>query len=216
MIRLHLGSVTDLLDGSGLGAALVHADPPWNYRSGGVFRGFEGGMAGAIEDHYTGLTDPEIADHVRRAAAHATPDAYMLLWCTWPKLAEWMAQDVKPWRYITGGSWHKTNGLGVGYHVRGDSEPWLLYGVGKPKPVGTLSNALASPRQEHSAKPAEWLGVAFRALMPPGATVFDLYAGLGTAAVGAQAAGMAYVGAEIDPERHGAALDRLRQGRMFC
>jgi hypothetical protein len=216
MIDLRRCGVESILDGPPLGAGLVHADPPWNYASGGVFRGFQGGNAGHIGDHYTGLTDPDIAAHIRHAASHARPDAYMLLWCTWPKLAEWMAQDVTPWRYLSGGSWHKTGGMGVGFHLRGDSEPWLLYALGKPRPVTRdLSNAVTSPRQEHSEKPAAWLETMIRALCPEDAPVFDLYAGLGPCAVAARDAGRSYVGAEIDPERHAQALRRLSQGTLW-
>jgi N6-adenosine-specific RNA methylase IME4 len=208
MIDLRRCGVESILDGPTLGAGLVHADPPWSYRRS---------QNGSADSHYDGLPEADIADHVRRSAAHAAPDTYLLLWCTWPKLAEWMTQDVAPWRYITGGSWHKTGGrgIGIGYHVRGDSEPWLLYGVGRPKPVGTLRNAFTAPRQEHSAKPVEWLGVAFRALMPAGSVVFDMYAGLGTAAIAARDAGRSYVGAEIDPERHAQALRRLSQTTLW-
>jgi N6-adenosine-specific RNA methylase IME4 len=217
MIDLRRCGVESILDGPALGAGLVHADPPWSYRSAGVPRGGPNNNGGNVAVHYDSLTDPDIAAHIRHAASHARPDAYMLLWCTWPKLAEWMGQDVTPWRYITGGSWHKTGMCsGIGYHVRGNSEPWLLYALGKPRPVTRdLSNAVTSPRQEHSEKPAAWLETMIRALCPEDGAVFDLYAGLGPCAVAARDAGRSYVGAEIDPERHAQALRRLSQGTLW-
>ena len=186
---------------------MVHADPPWPYD---IQRN------GAAAKHYDLLSVGGIAAHAAKSYAHATDAAYLLLWCTWPKLGEWMAQDVGRWRYVTGGSWHKTGRLGIGFHVRGDSEPWLLYVKGSPRPQRPLSNAVESPRQAHSVKPAAWLETAFRALSPPGGVVLDLYAGLGSAAVAARAAGLGYVGAEIDPQRHADAMAVLSQGRLWC
>ena len=191
------------------GADLVHADPPWVYRSGGVFRGWEEGQAGRVEDHYGVLTDTDIADHIAAAYECAADDAYLLLWCTWPKLGEWMAQDCGRWAYKTGGSWHKLGRIGVGFHVRGDSEPWLIYVKGKPRPLGTLSNAWSSYRQAHSEKPDRPLADAVASFCGSGGLVFDLYAGLGPAARACLSVGASYIGAEIDPERHRAALSRL-------
>ena len=184
------------------GARLVHIDPPWTYRSHGVFRGFEGGNAGAIEDHYAPLDLPAIVAHVAATFDAAAPDAYLLLWTTWPQLGEWMAASAAlPWRLVTGGSWHKTGRLGIGFHVRGDSEPWLLYVKGKPRPYGALSNAYASERQAHSEKPAAFLRLAIAALTQPGDLVLDVYAGRGPCGVAARQEGRRYVGIEVDHER---------------
>jgi N6-adenosine-specific RNA methylase IME4 len=184
------------------GAALVHADPPWFYKSGGVFRGLEGGNAGAIEDHYESIVDDAaISAHVAATFDAAAPDAYLFLWTTWPKLAEWMAVGAGPWRYVTGGCWHKVGRMGIGFHVRGDTEPWLLYVKGKPRPFGPLSNGYASERGAHSEKPAPYLRRVVEALTPPGALVLDVYAGRAPLGVACVEADRPYVGIELDPER---------------
>jgi DNA modification methylase len=48
-----------------------------------------------------------------------------------------------------------------------------------------------------------------RGWCPEDGRVLDLYAGLGSVARACALEGRAYVGAEIDPERHARALERL-------
>jgi len=59
-------------------------------------------------------------------------------------LRRWIGRGSSPafpWRYISGGSWHKTGGLGAGFHFRGDSEPFLLFGKGRPMPICLVCKA---------------------------------------------------------------------------
>jgi len=199
------------------GAAMIHADPPWRYRSAGVPRGTaalaEHYSAGAVGDHYDGLSDFDIARHVDAAFGCAAHNAYLVLWTTWPKLYEWVeefARHGKRWKYVTGGAWGKTDsGAGIGYHWRGNSEPVLIYKKGKPKPCATISNFCGHPRGEHSEKPLPMLEDMARAFCPPGGLVFDLYAGLGPMARACLSESRRYIGAEIDEERHRKALGLL-------
>jgi len=188
------------------GARLVMADPPWQYDNAAV--------QGNAEDEYGLLTMADIGAHLRAAYDSAADDAYLLCWCTWPKLEEWLTAGHEiGWRYKSGGSWHKTSGLGVGFHWRGDTEPLLLYVKGAPKPLGCARNGYGSPRQAHSEKPAEWLSALVEAFTEPDDLVLDLYAGLAPMARACLATGRRYLGAEIDPKRHTMAMARLwRQG----
>ena len=83
------------------GAAMVHADPPWSY--------FTAPTAGQnAGDHYDTITMQTIAAHVAALYACGTDDAHLVLWSTWPKLAEWMAASAAmPWAYVSGGAWAK-------------------------------------------------------------------------------------------------------------
>ena len=175
------------------GAALVHADPPWQYDNVAV--------CGNAADKYGLIDMATISAHVAATFDAAAPDAYLFLWTTWPKLAEWMAVGAGPWRYVTGGCWHKVGRMGIGFHVRGDTEPWLLYVKGKPRPFGPLSNGYASERGAHSEKPAPYLRRVVEALTPPDALVLDVYAGRAPLGVACVEADRSYVGIELDPER---------------
>jgi len=176
------------------GARLVHTDPPWTYEISG--------LRGHATNHYDTISMVQIAAHLTAAFDAAAPDAYLFLWSTWPKLVEWIgASAAMPWRHVTGGSWHKTDRMGIGFHVRGDSEPWLLYVKGKPRPFSALSNAYASARTEHSEKPIPFLRRMVSALTEPGDLVLDVYAGRGPCGVACRAEGRRYAGIEIDPER---------------
>jgi len=208
LLHVDADGLLDELLRSGTRAGLVHLDPPWTYTSTGAT------STGSAASHYGGLAVEQIAAHLRRCSELVEGDCYAVVWCTWPLLAEWMAADVGRWRYVTGGSWHKTGGRpGIGYHWRGNSEPILVYRIGRPKPVTSepISNALASERGAHSAKPIGHLAQIFRAWCRPGRPVVDLYAGLATAASACEIAGLDYVGAEPDPGRYAAARDRLAQ-----
>lgn len=183
---------------------LVHADPPWPYAN------FTSTVHGAAAGHYDTLTMEDIAAHVRQAYRVTADNTYCLVWCTFPKLAEWCACDAGEWRYITGGVWGKTNGLGVGFHVRGDAELWLLYAKGAPRPLTTQSNLMLDRRVGHSEKPQSALRALVSMATQPGGLVLDLYAGESASMARAcRATGRRYVGAEIDPARHARAINRL-------
>ena len=189
------------------GARIVHADPPWDYGGRENCRG-DGTRSGL---DYAVLGYADVLAHLDAAYDCAADDAYLLLWMTWPHLAPWLAASTGTrWRYLSGGCWAKTGGIGVGLHWRGDSEPLMLYGKGKPRPrLRNLRNTYVGPRTRHSEKPDTWLATIVTALAAPGEQVFDLYAGLGSMARACVASGRAYIGAEIDPARHAAAYASL-------
>ena len=204
-VRLVLGSAAEaraLVSG----AALVHADPPWTYD--------DTRTNGAAVDHYETIGMAEIAAHLDAAWDAAAPDSYLVCWCTWPKLAEWLAASSgMRWRYVTGGSWHKAGRIGIGTHVRGNDEPILLYVKGSPRPNLALRNSYVSERGRHSEKPVPFLRRIVDALARPDGRVLDLYAGLAPLARACRDAGREYVGIEIDPQRRADALALLAQHR---
>jgi N6-adenosine-specific RNA methylase IME4 len=203
--QLYQGSCTDLMATLAPGSvAFVHLDPPWDYDNDGVHA--------AARNHYDGLPVLVIASHMRAAYDLAADNAYCAVWCTFPKLQEWASLDTftTQWQYITGCAWGKTNGLGVGFHVRGDAEILLLYKKGQPKPQATTSNLWLAPRIGHSEKPQNALRALVSMATQEGDTVLDLYAGASASLARAcRALGRNYVGAEIDPARHAEALQRL-------
>ena len=188
------------------GAAMVHADPPWEYRNEG--------LEGAATGHYGLHGDAMIAHHLTALHACAADPAYLICWSTWPKLAEWMAASAAmPWAYVSGGAWAKVGRIGIGFHWRGDSEPVLLYRKGAPKAREAISNtrvdemtadqigAFASVRGKHSEKPIGFLRAMVRAFCPADGLVLDLYAGRSPLGVACVLENRPYVGIEIDPER---------------
>lgn len=210
MITIESTSARDLiLATSPESVAMVHADPPWEYRCGTSLRG-------AAQDHYDGMTILEIAADIEAAYSVAAKSAYLFVWCTFPKLSEWMgAHQSLPWEYLSGGAWGKrvTGNWGAGFHFRGDAEVLLLYRKGNPKPLaGARSNLWLSEREGHSKKPDVALHHFVEMGSRPGDTVLDLYAGeFGGLARTCRRLGRSYRGAELDAERAGRARDSLRQ-----
>ena len=102
-------------------------------------------------------------------SALAAPDAVLLLWATWPQLQEALrVVDAWGFEYVTGLPWVKIKGLpqfsldgsldikpqyGVGYWVRGCSEPLLIAKRGKASPPGNGWVGLLSENIRHSRKP---------------------------------------------------------------
>ena len=204
-IDLRCCDVADLL-GEVRGARLVHADPPWLYaREAGHANPETFGI-------FAGLTEPEIVEHLDRS--HDCIDTGRLVcWYTWPKAAEWRTAGMAGARWgteTTGGAWLKTGQVGVGYHWRGQTEPVAVFTKGATgRPTEAIINGHASKPGPHSEKPLWWLRAMVRAWTDPGDLVLDLYAGLAPMARACALEGRNYVGAEIDPERHRMALDRL-------
>jgi N6-adenosine-specific RNA methylase IME4 len=207
-LDLRLCDVADLFGDPALqgAATLIHADPPWLYD--------QAGANGNAQSHYVGLSCEQIAQHVDAAYDLALSDAYLLLWLTGPKLREWFAaaeaQGLR-WRQLSAGHWVKS-GIGVGQHWRGDGELLVLYKKGSAAPRHrSLSNTYRSDRtRDHSEKPQEWLRQLLEAFAPERGLVVDLYAGLAPLARACHQTGHRYVGAEIDPKRHGPAQSRLQ------
>jgi hypothetical protein len=187
----------------------VVADPPWPYDNGTS----GGSGTSGVDSLYSTPTIGSIATTLDGSHDACGPNAYLAVWCTWPKLAEWFAaHESMRWRYVTGGAWCKSNGFGMGYHAAGDSEFWLLYVKGSPRPAeGRQSNAVVADRQKHSEKPQAALEVLVKTVAPKGGLVIDPYAGESASLARAcRRLGRRYVGAEIDPERHARALRRLQ------
>lgn len=208
-IDLRCCDVADMLP-TVSGARLMHADPPWLYfMNGGLPRGVGQKLLEPMP--YSVLPMDSIVAHLVAAHAVADTDAYLLLWCTWPKLGEWMeAAAGLPWTFKSGACWGKTGRLGVGFHWRGDSEPLLLYVKGNPRPLNrATSNLHMSARQAHSEKPSGFLRTLLGAFTAPDDLVVDLYAGLAPMARACALEGRRYVGAEIDPDRWRQGVDRL-------
>lgn len=211
-IDLRCCGVAELLaSGDCAGAGLIVADPPWQYHQAP-------GHSANPENHYSAMSDLEIAQVL--ADAHRVMERGRLaLWLTWPKLEDWRnarGRVAWPWRYVSGGSWHKEGGSpGTGYHWLGASEPVELYvkGTGLCTEWGPLSNAHTSPRMRHSEKPVGWMAGWLERWTDPGDLVVDLFAGLAPMARACHATGRRYIGAEIDPGRHHQAMCRLALAR---
>lgn len=195
------------------GAQLVHADPPWSYSEGAAGKGQANPEDAASS--YSTMTEAEITRALDLAYDCAAPGARLACWATWPKLVEHLASGGagKRWQYVTGGAWTKSPHVGVGYHWRGVTEPVLVYrkpGTPWTDAAAMLGNGYVSRPEEHSRKPVDWLRAMLRKWTEPGALVLDAWAGLAPLAGACVMEGRRYVGAEIDPQRHGHALALLR------
>jgi hypothetical protein len=212
MIDLRCQDVTAMLAGLPDGcAALLHFDPPWTYDQTAV--------QGNAADQYDCLPVATIADHIAASYRVAAADAYLAIWCTFPKLAEWLQGDgavrKAGWQYVSGAAWGKSNGQGPGFHFTGDAELLLLYKKGHARPYGGPgTNYWDGRRIGHSEKPQIALQSLAR-IIPPGALVVEGYAGASASMARAcRALGRRYVGAEIDEKRWNRAMLRLSQREM--
>ena len=200
-IRIELGTCADIVPTlSSIG--LVHADPPWAYKVGGVH--------GSADGHYQLEEMAPIVSDLNAAYAVAAPHCYLLCWCTFPKLGEWFAASGDlDWEYKSGGAWVKQGQPGVGFHWRGQSEPLLLYTKGNPRPLEMAISGHISHRQKHSEKQIDWLRDLVSAFGPSGGTVLDLYAGRAPLARACQSLDRSYVGIEVDEHRRREGLHEL-------
>lgn len=211
-LELRLCSCEQLLSDLSEAPSLIVADPPWVYHQAP-------GHSANPENHYQPMTDLEIAQILARAYG-TLERGRLALWLTWPKLEDWRnarAQVEWPWRYVSGGSWHKHSGRpGTGYHWLGSSELVELYvkGTGLCTRWGPLTNAHESQRTAHSEKPVEWMIGWLERWTEPGDLVVELFAGLAPVARACASTGRRYLGAEIDPERHAQALLSLHRWRV--
>ncbi len=139
----------------------IIADPPWRYD--------RGGRTGGVDAQYPTMDVSAIC--ALPVSNLARPNATLLLWGTWPKL-EWAFQVIKAWGfyYVTGFPWIKIDGMvgpdlfgdiqarpqyGIGYWVRGCSEPILIAKRGDPSLPVNGWVGLLSENLQHSRKPAD-------------------------------------------------------------
>jgi len=126
---------------------------------------------------------------------------------------------VKP-ELAQGGVWHKTGGLGPGYHHRGTSEPYLIYIKPGATPVrrkhGTtgkhriLKNSFVDKKGRHSEKPVGHLVEEVLYWTRPDDLIIELFAGKAPGARAATLTGRQYIGFEPDPDRWETATNKLR------
>ncbi len=139
---------------------VILAAPPWQYDISH--------RNGSAQKHYTTMSLNDLTSlPVKRLSK---PNCILLLWATWPKLAEAALPLIDLWgfKYVTGFPWVKLTGpplptlfgdihavpaFGTGYWVRGATEPILIAKKGTPRfpddhPVGILCE-----RMKHSRKP---------------------------------------------------------------
>ena len=137
---------------------VILADPPWSYRNAGC--------RGCASDQYPVMADGDICS--LPVATIAAADCVLLLWATWPKLAEALAV-VNAWGfcYVTGFPWVKVTDVhrtlwgdvsvsvpfGVGFWARGTSEPLLIGRRGQAKAPDRDFVGLLCPNVRHSRKP---------------------------------------------------------------
>ena len=138
---------------------VILADPPWQYRVKN--------KSGVAENHYHTMSAGELgALPIQDMAAD---DSVLLLWCTWPQLEVGMKLiDAWGFKYITGMPWVKIQGLpqvdlfgdlrikpawGIGFWIRGATEPILICRKGKAKPPDFDWVGLICERMQHSRKP---------------------------------------------------------------
>ena len=138
---------------------VILADPPWSYNNSGT--------RGAAANIYPTMTDADI--QALPIGELAAPDCVLLMWATWPKLAEACIPTIAAWGfdYVTAFPWVKITQVsrdlwgelqiqvpyGVGFWARGTSEPLLIAKRGNPKPPPNGFIGLLSPNLSHSRKP---------------------------------------------------------------
>lgn len=147
---------------------VVLADPPWNYNNAGC--------RGAAENEYPTMTDEAICD--LPVSELAADNAALFMWTTWPKLQQGL-DVIKAWGfdYVTGLPWIKVVGIpstnlwgelvfkaqyGVGFWVRGCTEPLLIARRGNVSPASGDLVGLLSENLRHSRKPENVYHIAER------------------------------------------------------
>lgn len=138
---------------------VILADPPWSYANAGC--------RGAAGNHYQTMTMKDIC--ALPVQDWAASDSVLLLWATWPQLREGL-EVIASWgfEYITGFPWLKMAGepsvnrwgewevrpqYGVGFWIRGCTEPLLIARRGSVSPPTDGLIGLLSENYRHSRKP---------------------------------------------------------------
>lgn len=145
---------------------VIVADPPWRYANAGC--------RGAAENEYPTMSTSEICGlPIQDLAAD---DCALFLWATWPQLLD-ASRVVQSWGfdYVTGFPWLKIVGLpsidlwgelkvkpqyGVGFWVRGCTEPLLIARRGSVSPPSGGFVGLLSENLRHSRKPENLYHIA--------------------------------------------------------
>lgn len=138
---------------------VIIADPPWQYAQSGI--------EGAASAQYDCMTTRDLL--ALPVAQWAAENSVLLLWATWPKLAEACLPVLTGWgfEYVTGFPWIKVTEAGrslwgdvqfsvqygVGFWARGCSEMVLIGRRGQVSPPTEHFVGLLSPNLRHSRKP---------------------------------------------------------------
>lgn len=94
-VDLRCCPVEALLESGISGVRLVAADPPWQYEQTAV--------RGNAADEYACPSMPVIVDTLDRAFDCCLSDAYLLCWCTWPMIVDFVLEMQRSrWRYLSG------------------------------------------------------------------------------------------------------------------
>lgn len=153
---------------------VILADPPWAYAMRGP-----SGYEKSPEAHYD--TMPLNAIKALPVSHLASGDCVLILWSTWPHLAQAM-EVMNAWGFTfkTGGAWVKRTvsgktAFGTGYLLRSASEPFLVGTIGAPvirsrsernviETVEEFPALIDAERREHSRKPPEMRAMIERLL----------------------------------------------------
>lgn len=149
---------------------VILADCPWQYY-------FANGYRRAIENHYSTMSDADLASLGNLVQEVSDKDTVLFMWATAPKLLE--ALDVmKAWgfKYATSAVWDKEL-MGPGHWFRMQHELLLVGRVKKTRctPVPARRRSVFRERRskEHSRKPEcvmEWIEEGW-----PDATKLELF-----------------------------------------
>lgn len=137
---------------------LIYLDPPWTFDHWG-----EGGNERSADQHYTTMTREELL--ALDVAGIASPDSYLVMWCSWPYLQQGL-ELITAWGFVYKTAlleWVKLNPsgmgfhMGMGYYTRANMEFCLLGKRGNPPGVEDhgVRKTIVSPVMEHSQKPWE-------------------------------------------------------------
>lgn len=146
---------------------VVVADPPWRYANAAVRGSAEDQYRKDVKTQRSTMSLIEICD--LPVAQLVAADSVLFLWTTWPFLYESFAV-MKAWgfEYVTGFPWLKIETMprmdlfgelsirpayGVGWWIRGCSEPILICRRGDARPPRGSLVGLLSEQLQHSRKP---------------------------------------------------------------
>jgi len=184
----------------------VLTDPPYlvNYRdrSGRSIR----------NDHTANWVNPAFAQIARLMK----PDSLMLCFYGWQSvdtfMAAWRASGLRPVGHIVAAKGYASS---RGYFDHVHEQAYLLAKGHPPKPADTerLEDIrrwkYTGNRHHPTEKPVGLLRDLLVSFCPAGGLVLDPFAGSGSSCIAARSAGRRFIGIEIDPAYHTAAIGRL-------